>query len=65
MYLIYFDLNLFLFRTLAQRAAKRAKVPVVIIEDEPTEATGGGGARDHLAKPGNYSAKQPPAQPLA
>ena len=29
-------LNLFLFRTLAQRAAKRAKAPVIIIEDDPT-----------------------------
>ena len=41
MYLICFTLNPFLFRTLAQRAAKRAKVParpkeVIIVEDEPT-----------------------------
>ena len=36
MYLICFTLNPFLFRTLAQRAAKRAKAPVIGIEDDPT-----------------------------
>ena len=41
LYLICFTLNLFLFRTLAQRAAKRAKVPVIVIEDEPTTTAGG------------------------
>ena len=38
---LYFTPNPFLFRTLAQRAAKRAKAQVVVIEDEPTATTGG------------------------
>ena len=33
--------GLSLFRTLAQRAAKRAKAQVVVIKDEPTATTGG------------------------
>ena len=41
MYLTCFDLNPFLFRTLAQRAAKRAKAPVIVIEDDPTVSAGG------------------------
>ena len=32
----------FLFRTLAQRAAKRAKAAVIVIEDDPTLSIGGG-----------------------
>ena len=44
LYLICFIPDLSLFRTLAQRATKRAKVParreeVIIVEDEPTETT--------------------------
>ena len=34
--LICLTLILFLFRTLAQRVAKRAKAPVIVIEDDPT-----------------------------
>ena len=41
LYLTCFDLNPFLFRTLAQRAAKRAKAPVIVIEDDPTVSAGG------------------------
>ena len=41
LYLTCFDLNPFLFRTLAQRAAKRAKAPVIVIEDDPTMSAGG------------------------
>ena len=41
MYLTCFDLNPFLFRTLAQRAAKRAKALVIVIEDDPTVSAGG------------------------
>ena len=37
MYLTCFNLDSFLFRTLAQRAAKRAKATVIVIEDDPTE----------------------------
>ena len=37
-----FNLNSFLFRTLAQRAAKRAKAAVIVIEDDPTVSVGGG-----------------------
>ena len=42
LYLTCFDLNPFLFRTLAQRAAKRAKAVVIVIEDDPTVSVGGG-----------------------
>src|SRR4051812_8886135 len=45
-----FTLNLFLFRTLIQRAAKRAKVPLVVIDDEPT-ATAGGAPETNLPDP--------------
>ena len=41
LYLTCFDLNPFLFRTLAQRAAKRAKASVIVIEDDPTMSAGG------------------------
>ena len=41
LYLTCFDLNPFLFRTLAQRAAKRAKASVIVIEDDPTVSAGG------------------------
>ena len=41
LYLTCSNLDSFLFRTLAQRAAKRAKVPVIVIEDEPTTTAGG------------------------
>ena len=41
MHLTCFDLNPFLFRMLAQRAAKRAKAPVIVIEDDPTMLAGG------------------------
>ena len=41
LYLTCFNLNPFPFRTLAQRAAKRAKAPVIVIEDDPTVSAGG------------------------
>ena len=41
LYLTCFDLDPFLFRTLAQRAAKRAKASVIVIEDDPTVSAGG------------------------
>ena len=41
LYLTCFNLDSFLFRTLAQRAAKRAKAPVIVIEDDPTVSAGG------------------------
>ena len=41
LYLTCFDLDPFLFRTLAQRAAKRAKAPVIVIEDDLTMSAGG------------------------
>ena len=53
LFLTCFSLNLFLFRTLAQRAAKRAKAPVIIIEDEPT-ATAGGAPETTLPDPATF-----------
>ena len=41
LYLTCSNLNPFPFRTLAQRAAKRAKAPVIVIEDDPTVSAGG------------------------
>ena len=41
LYLTCSNLDSFLFRTLAQRAAKRAKAPVIVIEDDPTVSAGG------------------------
>ena len=41
LYLTCFDLDPFLFKTLAQRAAKRAKASVIVIEDDPTVAAEG------------------------
>ena len=41
LYLTCFVLNPFPFRTLAQRAAKRAKASVIVIEDDPTMSAGG------------------------
>ena len=58
LYLICFTLNLFLFRTLAQRAAKRAKVPVIVIEDEPT-ATAGGAPETTLPDPATFLQSSP------
>ena len=58
LYLICFTLNLFLFRTLAQRAAKRAKVPVIVIEDEPT-ATAGGASETTLPDPATVLQSSP------
>ena len=58
LYLICFTLNLFLFRTLAQRAAKRAKVPVIVIEDEPT-ATAGGAPGTTLPDPATFLQSSP------
>ena len=42
LYLTCFNLDSFLFRTLAQRAAKRAKAVVIVIEDDPIVSAGGG-----------------------
>ena len=62
MYLICITLNLFLFRTLAQRAAKRAKVPVIIIEDEPT-ATAEGVFETILPDPATFPQSSPQRSP--
>ena len=58
MYLICFIPDPFLFRTLAQRAAKRAKVPVIVIEDEPT-ATAGGASETTLPDPATVLQSSP------
>ena len=58
LFLTCFSLNLFLFRTLAQRAAKRAKVPVIVIEDEPT-ATAGGAPETTLPDPATLLQSSP------
>ena len=42
LYLTCSNLDSFLFRTLAQRAAKRAKAAVIVIEDDPIVSAGGG-----------------------
>ena len=62
MYLICFILNPFLFRTLAQRAAKRAKVPVIVIEDEPT-TTAGGVSETTLPDPATIPQSSPQRSP--
>ena len=62
MYLICFILDPFLFRTLAQRAAKRAKVPVIVIEDEPT-ATGEGVSETTLPDPATFPQSSPQRSP--
>lgn len=58
LYLTCFTLNLFLIRTLVQRAAKRAKVPVIVIEDEPT-ATAGGASETTLPDPATFLQSSP------
>ena len=50
--------NSFLFRTLAQRAAKRTKAPVIVIEDEPT-ATAGGAPETTLPDPATVLQSSP------
>ena len=62
MYLTCFNLNPFLFRTLAQRAAKRAKVPVIVIEDKPT-ATAGGASETTLPDPATIPQSSPQRSP--
>ena len=62
LYLIYFTLNSSLFRTLAQRAAKRAKVPVIVIEDEPT-ATAEGVPETTLPDPATFPQSSPQRSP--
>ena len=54
--------GLSLFRTLAQRAAKRAKAQVVVIEDEPT-ATTGGAPETTLPDPATASQSSPQRSP--
>ena len=55
-------MNPFLFRTLAQRAAKRAKVPVIVIEDEPT-AIEGGVSETTLPDPATFPQRSPQRSP--
>ena len=62
LYLICFTPNPFLFRTLAQRAAKRAKVPVIVIKDEPT-ATAGGVSKTTLPDPATFPQSSPQSSP--
>ena len=62
LYLICFTLNPFLFRMLAQRAVKRAKVPVIVIEDEPT-ATAGGMSETTLPDPARIPHSNPQHSP--
>ena len=60
--LICFTLNLFLFRPLAQRAAKRAKAPVIVIEDDPT-ATAEDMSETTLSDPAIFPQSSPQRSP--
>ena len=62
MYLTCFNLNLSLFRTLAQRAAKRAKAPVIVIEDDIT-ASAGGASETTLTDPAATPQSSPQRSP--
>ena len=62
LYLICFTPNSFLFRTLAQRAAKRAKVLVILIEDDPA-ATAGGVSETTLPDPATIPQSSPQCSP--
>ena len=62
MYLTCFNLDSFLFRTLAQIAAKRAKVAVIVIEDDPT-VSAGGGSETTLTDPATTPQSSPQRSP--
>ena len=62
LYLTCFNLNSFLFRTLAQRAAKRAKAAVIVIEDDPT-VSAGGGSETTLTDPATTPQSSPQRSP--
>ena len=56
------NLDSFLFRTLAQRAAKRAKAAVIVIEDDPI-ASAGGGPKTTLTDPAITPRSSPQSSP--
>ena len=62
LYLTCSNLDSFLFRTLAQRAAKRAKAAVIVIEDDPI-ASAGGGSENTLTDPAITPRSSPQRSP--